>query len=357
MSYRVWSAGELQAVKAYMEQGKAPAEIAKHFPYRTPESVSRQIRRLKNQAHATEAEEQVLISALEQLRKESKPVPNYKTYNDGDYSKAPRELEICIMDPHFGMRCATPESDHPWSMDLAEQTCLWAIETLLERARTYADKFSRIIFPFGNDFLHADNIYHTTTKGTNQPEMDSWHDAYKRGIDLAIWMVDLMKDVAPVKIYQIPGNHSTHSDYTMGLILDAYYHNDANVEVDCSSSPYKFHRFGTNLIGYEHGNNVAANRYASLMANERPQDWAETSFREWHIGDQHRKATSKPSSFEEAGVSVEYLPGLTPPNKWHRTMAYNYQKRGAVAFVWHETLGQEAKFICSLDAYTGKPME
>lgn len=349
-----WSESEVLAIKKLLDVGIEPNEICKKFPYRTPESVKRKIRRIKDVEYQTEAEEEVLISLLEQMRKEStvvKPLKTSPVTKGGD-----RELEVCIMDPHFGMHCATPESDHAWSMDEAEETCLWAIETLLERATQYATNYSRIVFPFGNDFLHADNIYHTTTKGTNQPEMASWHDAYKRGIDLAIWMVDLLKDVAPVKIYQIPGNHSTHSDYTMGLILDAYYHNDKNVEVDCSSSPYKFHRFGCNLIGYEHGSNVNSSRYAALMANECPKDWAETSFREWHIGDQHRKATAKPSCFEEHGVSVEYLPGLTPPNNWHRTMAYNYQKRGAVAFVWNEVLGQEAKFICSMDQYTGKPM-
>jgi hypothetical protein len=187
--------------------------------------------------------------------------------------------------------------------------------------------------------------------------MLSWHEVYKQGKNLAIEMVGTLRDFAPVKIYQVPGNHSTHSDYTIGLILDAYFHNDDSVEVDCSSSPYKFHRFGTNLIGYEHGHSVPVIRLAALMANMVPKDWAETSYREYHLGDQHRKATSKPSSFEEQGVSIEYLAGLTPPNAWHKTHAYNFQKRGAVAFVWDHDRGQLAKLCVNLDNYTGKPMQ
>lgn len=351
-----WNDGEVGAIREYLAQGLSNAEICKQFPYRTPDSVKRKIRRLKDVEYQTEAEEKVLLSALEQLRLES-PIVEDLTAVSSFYGVGERELEICIMDPHFGMRCSKPDSDHTWSMDEAEETIMWALNRLIEQAYRYADEYSLIVFPFGNDFLHADNILHTTTKGTLQPEMDSWHDAYKRGISLAIRMVNRLRDVAPVKIYQIPGNHSVHSDFTMGLILDAHFHNDANVEVDCSSSPYKFHRFGKNLIGYEHGHSVSQIRLAALMANERPKDWAETVFREFHLGDQHRKGSHVPAALEEQGVSVEYHPGLTPPNYWHRVHSYNYQKRGAVAYVWHESQGQEARFTCNLNQYTGKPME
>lgn len=353
-----WSESEVEVIKLLIGQGADNKYICTQFPYRSPESVKRKIRRIKDLEYQTEAEETALLSVLDQLRKAGPEERKLAPVSRGlDGPVANRELEVCIMDPHFGMRCARPDSDHPWSMDEAEETIMWAINRLLDQAMQYGDTYSRIIFPFGNDFLHADNIGHTTTKGTDQPEMDSWHDAYKRGVQCAIRMVNTLKGIAPVKIYQIPGNHSVHSDFTMGMILDAYFHNDENVEVDCSASPYKFHRFGKNLIGYEHGHSVSTIRLAALMANERPKDWAETCFREFHLGDQHRKGSSVPAALEEQGVSVEYHPGLTPPNYWHRVHSFNYQKRGAVAYVWHEIMGQEARFTCNINQYTGKPME
>jgi hypothetical protein len=33
---------------------------------------------------------------------------------------------------------------------------------------------------------------------------------------------------------------------------------------------------------------------------------------------------------EEQGGSVEYLPGLTPPNEWHRIKSFNWQKRAGM---------------------------
>ena len=360
MKARPWSDAEVSHLSSLVKEGTPYPTIYEAFPYRTADSIRHKMRAIKSTLTQNEAEEKVLQSILDKW-KEIGPVHTRipeKEVSPKTGSPLPlqeRELEICLMDPHFGMTTYRSESDHPWSMDMAEETIYWALDSLIELAAPFGP-FSRVVMPFGNDFLHADNIFHTTTKGTGQPEMDSWHEVYRRGKELAIGMVERVKQVAPVKIYQIPGNHCLHSDYTIGLLLDAYYSRDSQVEVDCSASPYKYHRFGCNLIGYEHGHSVAPIRLAALMANERPKDWAETKFREYHLGDQHRKGSSLPSALEEQGVSVEYIPGLTPPNFWHRTHSFNYQKRGAMAFVWDRDRGQQARLQVNLDQYTGKPM-
>lgn len=271
-----------------------------------------------------------------------------------DNSTPRRSLEMCIMDPHYGMRCHRPGSDHAWSLDECEEVYMWAVNKLLQLSNNYFP-VEEIVFPFGNDYMHHDSVHHATTAGTPQPEAESYHYVYERGITLAVTAIDRLLEVAPVKIYQIPGNHDRQSSFTLGHILKAYYRNNSNVTVDASSSPYKFHRYGTNLIGYEHGHSVAQVRLAALMANECPKDWSETSYREWHCGDQHRKGSGKPSSFEEQGVSVEYLPGLTPPNEWHRLKSYNWQKRGALAYVWDYHTGPTARLQANLNSYTGRP--
>ena len=92
------------------------------------------------------------------------------------------------------------------------------------------------------------------------------------------------------------------------------------------------------------------------MANECRDIWQETVYREWHLGDQHRKGSAKPSMHEEQGVSVEYMPGLVVPNEWHRLKSYNWQKRGALAFVWDKTAGPIARLQVNINSYTGKIM-
>ena len=267
-----------------------------------------------------------------------------------------RELEISIMDPHLGLHCFTPSSDKTWSLDECEETVMNMLEKIIQRS-VHHGPFERIIFPFGNDFLHIDSVYHTTTQGTPQPEADSWHETFIRGEKLAIAMVERLKEVAPVKILVVPGNHDRQTAFTMGRFLNAYYHNDKNVEIDATTSPYKFHHYGVNLIGFEHGHSVKPQiRLAALMANECRDIWGETVYREWHLGDQHRKGSSKPNTMEEQGVSVEFLPGLTPPNEWHRLKSYNWQKRAVMAFVWDKTAGPISRLQVNIDSYTGRIM-
>lgn len=270
-------------------------------------------------------------------------------------------LEIAIMDPHMGLDCFLPQSDQKWNADLCEQFYLFAVSELIRRAEfTIAGEkgeLTEIVWPFGNDFLHVDNVQHTTTAGTVQPEAISTHEAAYRGEQLAITAADMMLKRAPVKAYQIPGNHDRYSNYFMGRVLNAWYRHDDNFEIDASASPFKRWRFGQNLVMFEHGHSINPLRFAALMANEWRHDWAETEYREIHCGDQHRKGSSKPSVFEEQGVSVEFLPGLVAPNEWHKLKAFNFQKRAATGFLWDKEVGCVDRLSVNISQYTGTFMD
>ncbi len=311
------------------------------------------LRQIKVQLRRKRNEQVAVEKVLKKLEANS-PITLKIKYVKNKKQKARRALEVSIMDPHYGMQCYRGESDHNWSLEECSRMCLWAIDSLLEQAKLYG-QFDEIVFPFGNDFLHHDNGMHTTTKGTLQPEGLSFQHVYENAIQLAVTMVDKLTALAPVRVIQVSGNHDQQASFSLGQVLKAYYRNDANVTVDVSLSPYKFYRFGTNLIGFDHGHHIKSIRLAALMAHECREHWATTSFREWHLGDQHRKGTGSPVVMEEQGVGVEYLPALTPPNAWHRLKGFNWQQRGAMAFVWDHATGPVARLQVNLNSYTGKP--
>ena len=287
-----------------------------------------------------------LIAALE----ENAPVVQKIDYKKPKSVKTKRALELSIMDPHYG--CWLTRRERPWlGLRRVQKLCMWSLDTLMERASVYGH-FDEIIFPSVMTSYH-DNLTHTTTRNVSQKVCCT--TTYERAIQLAITMVERMAEIAPVKIIQVSGNHDQVSAFTLGHVLKAYYRNDPNVDVDVSPSPYKFYKFGTNLLGFDHGHHVRPARLAALMAHECKDVWAETTFREWHLGDQHRKGSSKPITMEEQGVSVEYLPALTPPNAWHRLKAFNWQQRGAMGFVWDYVEGPLARVQVNLNSYTGKP--
>jgi len=276
-------------------------------------------------------------------------------YPKGRQLKARRALEVSLMDPHLGMLCFKGESDHAWDLAECAKLCMWTVDRLIERSSIYG-KFEEIVFPFGNDFMHHDNLMHTTTKGTLQPEGVSYFTVYEKAIELAIAMINRLTEIAPVRVIQISGNHDQVSAFSLGHVLRAYYRQDSNVSVQVDPSPYKFWHYGVNLIGFDHGHHVKSARLAALMAHEAKDQWAQTCFREWHLGDQHRKGSGSPVVMEEQGVSVEYLPSLTPPNAWHRLKGFNWQQRGAMAFVWDFNEGPIARLPVNINSYTGRPI-
>jgi len=287
----------------------------------------------------SEGAEAAIERMLARVRGDAPKIPKLKI---AKAAKGGRELECAVMDPHRGLRCFPPAADHVWTPELCDQMVMASVERMLEITKHW-QPFEQVVVPLGNDWFHSDGVHHTTTAGTPQPESDAWHHTFIGGEQLAWRMIERLSQVAPVVVYEVPGNHSRVSDFALGRILKAAYHNNKNVTVHADPSPYKFHRYGVTLIGFEHGHSIKPIRLAALMAHECPQDWAETKYREWHLGDQHRKSAMKPTVMEEQGVAVEFLPGLTAGNEWHRIKAFNHQQRGATCFVRDKEAGPIAK--------------
>lgn len=297
-----------------------------------------------------------LEALLDEIRKHGAPKIAIRKAPRGK-GKPRRQLEISICDPHLGMTCYKPPAEHDGSIEWCKTTVMDILERLLDHAAVRGP-FEKIIWPFGHDFLHADNVWHTTTQGTPQPESESWHHIYLEGEKLAIAMAERMRQVAPLEVYAVPGNHDRQSTFTLGRLLAARYHNSKDVVVHATGDPYYFHSFGVCLIGFEHGHSIKQTvRLAALMANEtRLKGWQQARYCEWHLGDQHRKGSCRPQMFEEQGVSVEFLPGLTPVNEWHRLKSFNWQKRAGAAFVWDHDAGLTDRYFVNIDNYSQQIM-
>lgn len=280
-------------------------------------------------------------SNLEELIEELKTIgpvrdPGPEMYVD---SKKGRALEIAIMDPHMGLHAFDGASGGNYDPAKAEAIWWASIHKIIQRSRHYGP-FKRIVFVAGNDFLHADNVFHTTTQGTGQPEMQSWHHTFINGERLLIETVEHLKQYGrTIDVVMVPGNHARQSEFALGRILNAYFHNDRYVNVDAGPEPYKFWRYGVNLIGYEHGHSIKAQKLASLMANERKGDWPEVWQCEWHCGDQHRES----AVFSEAGVNIKYLPSMVTWNEWHKIKGFSWAHRASLGFVYDS----ESGLICT----------
>jgi len=252
-------------------------------------------------------------------------------------------LEISIADPHVGMVMHRSVDGEDYSIDIACDLYRNAVRSLAEMATVAFGKPAQILLPIGNDYLHCDNIGHTTTSGTLMQDADDWHYTYIAAERLLIDEIVNLSLTAPVRVLQIPGNHDRQTMFTIGRVLAARFWNDDNVDVDASPATYKSHRWGCNLVAFDHGRDIQPSRLAAIMANTWPQDWAETRYREWHLGDQHRKGVAVPSVLEEQGVAVEFLPSLAPASAWSRRKGFSNATRSAQAWVWDKERGPLAR--------------
>lgn len=257
-------------------------------------------------------------------------------------------LEVDLPDLHLGKLAWGEEVDDVnYDSHEARRVALEAVEDLLHKASAFP--VERILFPVGNDLLHADTPEGTTTRGTRQDVDTRPLLMFTRARDLMVTIIDRLMQVAPVDVVIVPGNHDRHRTLELGVVLDAWYHRTDRVRVDAGPTLRKYVRYGTNLLGFTHGSEEKESDLALIMAQERPQDWAETTHREWHLGHLHkRKLTRFVAGDTHGGVVVRILPALTATDAWHYAQGYVKGPRAAEAYLWHRETGYAGHFSANV---------
>ncbi len=254
-------------------------------------------------------------------------------------------LEISLADIHLGKFSWQPETGHTYNADVAEKVFLEAVEDLISKSSGLP--IGRVLFVCGNDFLNTDHLGRTTTAGTPQDDMLRYQESFLRGRQLLVGAIERLRQLAPVQVIMVSGNHDTQRIYYLGDVLEAWFRNTADVEVDNSPRSRKYFQFERNLIGFTHGNNEKHCDLPLLMATEAPDGWAQSRHREFHLGHFHsRKNKMFVPSYDRGGVMVRLLPSLCPPDAWHAIMGYS-SKLAAEAYFWDAEEGCVATFIHS----------
>jgi len=245
----------------------------------------------------------------------------------------PHMLEVCIFDLHIGKLAWAEETGHDYDVRIADERARAALEDLLWQASLYP--VSRIVLPLGNDFYQVDTISGQTTAGTLVDRDTRYHKMFEVGRGLASWMIHRCASVAPVVVPVVPGNHDTQAVYSLGQALTWEYASDPRVTIDNAPTRRKYQRWGSNLIGYTHGNEEKISDLAQIMATERAKEWGETTCREWRIGHRHRpKQMQSVSVDSKNGVRVREISSLSGDDAWHTMRGYVGEPKEAEAFVW-----------------------
>lgn len=256
-----------------------------------------------------------------------------KLLNDGFDRKL--AVELCLYDFHIGKEAMADD----WSMNKMREVWFDAINHLLEDVPLH--KVDRWVLPTGNDLLHVDNSKGMTYAGTPVGSGSKWFRNLLFGKELVCETIQMLSQYAPVVIPFIKGNHDTDSVMALGEMICERFRDREDILILNSGNCRVYWRYGTNLIGWAHGDMVKADKIAQLMAMEVPQDYAVTTYRAFHLGHIHtrREFQSMPGVAEHYRVDVVHVPSLSPKDIWHHENGFIGSMRRAQSFIYDAEKG------------------
>jgi len=255
-------------------------------------------------------------------------------------------LEVSIFDLHLGKLVWAPECGQDYDVKIAQSAFNESLETLIERTKGF--KIGRILFPVGNDFFNVDGQEQETSAGTPQSEDGRWQKSFVQGRKLMLDAVYRLRELAPVDVVMVAGNHDMERVFYLGETLAGYLSKSDGVTVNNEPPLRKYYQWGKCLIGLTHGKEEKHKDLPLLMATERPEMWAASQFREFHLGHlHHKKETFYWNGVDEfKGFRVRVIPSLCPACAWHTMKGY-MGLRAAEAFLWDKQGGMIGSFSCT----------
>jgi len=275
-------------------------------------------------------------------------IPKLKTPKKNFNMNSDYLLEVALMDVHFGMLAWGKETGTDYDIDIAEELFLYAVQDLLKKSSGYNPK--RILFPFGNDFLHIDDPTNQTPQNHNLLDVDSrLIKIYQQAKKSVIKAINYCREIAPVDIVWVPGNHDPMTSYYMCDVIDHVFRDDKDVTVDLNPRYRKYYPWGDCLIAYTHGVEEPLRDLPSIVATEEPILWGASKYREIHIGHKHKKMQMHWVNVDSMpGTVIRMIPSIAGTDQWHYKKGYIKNYHAAESYLWdsnHGVIGQFTSYV------------
>jgi hypothetical protein len=269
------------------------------------------------------------IDALIDFAKQKMP-----TFQRVKYPKATSGnlIEISPMDHHFGMFSWAEECGANYDSKIASRIWWDMMEDIRHRTKIYDPE--KYLFVLGNDLLHVDNPDNTTTKGTRQDVDSRYHKTFRSTARIMIDSIRFLKDLAPVDVSMIEGNHDMNAVFHVGEVLSAYFHACSDVKIDNSPKVRKYYQWGDVMLMFTHGHKGKRDKFPLMMPVEERALWGKTKFAEIHTGHLHHTRVE-----EFNGIRVRILPSLVAQNAWSNGEGYVGAVRATESFIWNKSNG------------------
>jgi UDP-2,3-diacylglucosamine pyrophosphatase LpxH len=166
-----------------------------------------------------------------------------------------------------------------------------------------------------------------TTAGTPQAAGELWENMLVCAETCLIEVIERLKQIAPVDVVMVRGNHDSNSTYTIGRTLWAYFDKDKNVTVTNSGKYIEYYVFKDVLIALLHGHTVRLSEIDRIISHEARDAWGKAKLVEAILGHFHHENVKTniiklQDNLRMRGVTVRIGDTTTGLDEWHRMKNY-----------------------------------
>jgi hypothetical protein len=272
-------------------------------------------------------------------------------------------LIIDAADPHFGKRSTVEETGEETNLATTAKRFTDGVEGLINKTDCY--NFDKIVFVGGNDALHTDNPFGTTTAGTKQDTAGMWYEHFLAAKKSTIEALDRLLTISDVHFVFAPSNHDFASGFFLADTIKSWYANNKNITFDVSPIHRKYIQYGYCLIGATHGDGAKESELSDLMKTEAKKAWSESLYAYWLVHHKHHSDTKgykngkgiktekdyKNLTVFNTGLNldptdycfVQYVRSLSGTDRWHFTNGFVHAPQAMEAFIFDPKFGQTDK--------------
>ena len=141
-------------------------------------------------------------------------------------------------DIHIGKYASELETGEKYDCETAVSRVIEGVIGLINKSTGF--DIDRVLFCIGNDILHIDNVYSTTTKGTYQDTDGKWWEHYEIALMLYVKCIELLRQVAPVDVLHSMSNHDYQSGFHLAHTLKSWFRKAEDVKFDIGVAHRKY---------------------------------------------------------------------------------------------------------------------
>lgn len=202
------------------------------------------------------------------------------------------------------------------------------VEKIISQAacNNHIDKVKYIV---GSDEFNSE-FTNTTTKGTPQENIKTYHQSFKSICDHETWMIDMMLEKCDeLDVIYVPGNHDEYVGWHIISWLSAYYKDEKRVLFDDSPRYRKYVSYGSSAMMFNHGDAIKPQKLATIFPTEYKDDWSKHDHFYVFTGDKHHEVVQ---SFN--GIKFYQIPAFSNAKSlWDDKLGYTCAKGEVTAFL------------------------